>query len=1051
MKQTLLFITALTISVASAFAQRVVVQFNAPLTTTPSVSKAPLRYDKDFAYSLTLDDGGIDAYTCAYPALNGGRVINNGVTYAPLYFTDGCGNNIPFRAGLAWNTANIYNQDVHDGRVASKMTWNQLDTLYDQGWDVFNHSYSHKARATATMTAADYISEILLNRDAIKAKTKRKINTPVFVVPSGDANYQAAAYAQGQAIVFDQPGSLLGQIGGLNVNADFVANGRTVFRQYLPDVINSGKDKVGDIANAATATNKIWYNEFTHGIDDFNAGSGFNFYKFRSHMERIANTWGKGGTDKVWMAPLQEVYEYMMMRNNAKYTASVNGNQLILNFDLTTIPDWLRRKPITLVVAGNIDFSNVEVPTGVKISFKGTGARKIINLDFSEMVALPPVNPCDTDTIAPKFSNCPANINITTTGTSAQATWVAPTATDNCSTPSVSSNYNSGNYFAIGTATIIYTAKDAKNNSAQCRFVVNITKKTVDTLPPPPPPPTATCSNNLVKNAGFESDLSNWYGNAQISTTPVNSGTKALKICETGVRVIQNVNAKAGATYNLTAFTSRESGTTGDYALKFMNNNYVPIEQNNYPITTTTFKSTTQSRVAPANAAFIEMAVLKTGGTGCIFADDICLTEGTITTPVVISPCDTDRIAPIFSNCPANISIETSSDSAVVNWVAPTATDNCGTPSVSSNFASGQKFAIGSYTVTYAAIDAKNNRTVCSFAVIVKKIVQPIILSDIAVSITTTTPTFKKYAILNFIITAKNIGTTEATNVQVEFKFPPNTVTGGEVIAEAGNWNEWCSNGLQCFKWTIPNLAAKGITNLSIPLYIADVDSVMFAQATLLASSPSDQNPANNISIIRIKQATTANTQNNLAVRGFNALPYVTLDAYALDNNAELVWVNNKSAKTVEYSIEKANELGIFMPIANRAEQFDNALLNYYHHSDKQPQVGENIYRIKAVMKDGSIVYSEPKTVRYKPIDDVLIFPNPVHDMLQLSFRKYKGSNVKMFIINSLGAVEHAQTIDNVSDTPLSIDVQNWQEGSYFLKIVTKGKRDVVKRFVIVK
>jgi hypothetical protein len=1047
MKQTLLFMAILTISVVSTFAQRVVVQFNAPLTTSPSVSKAPLRYDKDFAYSLTLDDGGDDAYTCAYPALNGGKVINNGITYSPLYFTDGCGNNIPFRAGLAWNTANIYNQDVHDGRVASKMTWKQLDTLYDQGWDVFNHSYSHKSKSTATMTASDYINEILLNRDAIKAKTRRKANTPVFVVPSGDVSYQAAAYAQGQAIVFDQPGSLLGNNGGLNVTTDFVANGRTVFRQYMPDALITGKDKVGDVAKAATATNKIWYNEFTHGIDDFNAGSGFNFYKFRSHMERIANTWGKGGTDRVWMAPLQEVYEYMMMRNYAKYTATVNGNQLILNFDLTAIPDWLRRKPITLVVASNADFSNVAVPSGVKISFKGTGSHKIINLDFSEMVAQP-INPCDNDLTAPTFSSCPNNINITTASTSAQATWVAPTATDNCSTPSVSSNYNSGNYFAIGTATIIYTAKDAKNNTTQCRFLVTVTKK-IDTIIPPPP--STTCTNNLVKNAGFESDLSNWYGNAQIVTTSINSGAKALKICETGVRVIQTFNAKAGINYNLTTFTARESNASGEYAIKFMTTNYIPIEQNNYPISTTTFKATTQSRVAPANAAFIEIAVLKTSGTGCVFADDICLTEGTIITPVVINPCDTDKIAPVFSNCPSNISVETSGDSAVVNWVAPTAADNCNTPSVSSNFSSGRKFAIGSYIITYTAIDSKNNRTDCSFSVTIKKLIPPTNFSDIAVSLTTTTPTFRKYTISNFIISAKNVGTTEATNVQVEFKFPPNTVTGGEVIAEAGIWNEWCSNGAQCFKWTIPNIASKSIVNLSIPLYIADVDSVIFAQATLLTAFPSDQNPANNNSIIRIKEGLNAIMQNNLAIRGFNATPYVALDAYALDNKAELVWVNNKSAKTAEYSIEKTNEQGIFMSIAHIAERFDNTLLNYYHHSDNQPQVGDNIYRIKAVMKDGSIVYSEPQTVVFKPIDDVFIFPNPAHDLLHLSLTKHKGKSIKIFIFNSLGAIVHTKTIDLVSDTPLSIDVQNWQEGSYFLKIEAKGIRSVVRKFVVAK
>ena len=79
------------------------------------------------------------------------------------------------------------------------------------------------------------------------------------------------------------------------------------------------------------------------------------------------------------------------------------------------------------------------------------------------------------DQTPPVLSNCPANINLTTTGTTAIATWTAPTATDNCTaTPSVSSTYNPGSAFPIGSTTVTYTATDAKNNTATCSFTVNV-------------------------------------------------------------------------------------------------------------------------------------------------------------------------------------------------------------------------------------------------------------------------------------------------------------------------------------------------------------------------------------------------------------------------------------------------------------------------------------------------------------------------------------------------------------------------------------------------
>jgi hypothetical protein len=109
-------------------------------------------------------------------------------------------------------------------------------------------------------------------------------------------------------------------------------------------------------------------------------------------MTNIAQKYGKNGTDKMWFAPLQTVFEYLQMRKYTRFTSNVvNNSQLEVDFDLSSIPTWLRRKTLTLVVNSNVDFNNVSAPLGVKTTFRGTGARKIINLDFTDYAGTIPV------------------------------------------------------------------------------------------------------------------------------------------------------------------------------------------------------------------------------------------------------------------------------------------------------------------------------------------------------------------------------------------------------------------------------------------------------------------------------------------------------------------------------------------------------------------------------------------------------------------------------------------------------------------------------------
>jgi hypothetical protein len=96
-----------------------------------------------------------------------------------------------------------------------------------------------------------------------------------------------------------------------------------------------------------------------------------------------------------------------------------------------------------------------------------------------------------------------------------------------------------------------------------------------------------------------------------------------------------------------------------------------------------------------------------------------------------------DPEAPVISGMPANIVVNTDAGlaTAVVSWAAPTASDNVGVVSLSSDVASGSTFSIGVTTVSYTAMDAAGNQTIASFTVTVAD-AQPPVFTSLQANIT---------------------------------------------------------------------------------------------------------------------------------------------------------------------------------------------------------------------------------------------------------------------------------------------------------------------------
>ncbi|MAC93889.1 MAG: hypothetical protein CMC96_00160 [Flavobacteriales bacterium] len=78
-----------------------------------------------------------------------------------------------------------------------------------------------------------------------------------------------------------------------------------------------------------------------------------------------------------------------------------------------------------------------------------------------------------------------------------------------------------------------------------------------------------------------------------------------------------------------------------------------------------------------------------------------------------------DTLTPQIISCPADIqlNVDAGSCTAIANWTAPTATDNCNLDSLVASHTSGSPFPIGITTVTYIAYDSEMNTDTCSFTI----------------------------------------------------------------------------------------------------------------------------------------------------------------------------------------------------------------------------------------------------------------------------------------------------------------------------------------------
>ena len=326
------------------------------------------------------------------------------------------------------------------------------------------------------------------------------------------------------------------------------------------------------------------------------------------------------------------------------------------------------------------------------------------------------------DTLAPSFSLSVDTIQLyTTTSCQGVGSWTYA-AGDNCSGVSVTSNYNTGSTFGVGTTKVLSTATDQSGNSTSDSLFVVVT----DTLAPfwvnypfvtQTIPSLTTCGSNV-----------SWYP------------PTAIDYCGL-VTITSNYNSGDFFTGpDTVVFTATDlSGNTITYSLPITISDVIPPVIS--PISDTTvyvdsnscFASYTFPHVQASDNCGIDTSyfVPSTGqmsvGVNAVtlYVMDLYGNVSTESYQVTV----VDNIAPTLVSGPSDTTL--GSCNSIFSFPSPVFTDNCGVQSVSliTGGNSGNQFATGTTVNTYVAYDAHGNTDTFSFSITVLPSTAPVLPS----------------------------------------------------------------------------------------------------------------------------------------------------------------------------------------------------------------------------------------------------------------------------------------------------------------------------------
>ncbi|XP_033120622.1 hyalin-like isoform X2 [Anneissia japonica] len=352
--------------------------------------------------------------------------------------------------------------------------------------------------------------------------------------------------------------------------------------------------------------------------------------------------------------------------------------------------------------------------------------------------------------VEPPTITCGADIvqNTDSDQNDAIVTWSDPETTDNVGVANVVCTPASGDQVTIGATDVECTVSDAAGNTDTCSFTVTVEDNQQPSIIYCP----VIVTNSLEPNNPWA--VAEWNpefedNSDHFSITSSHTSGQQFPLGQTTVVV--------------TATDAAENSATCTFSVE-INDNTPPVFTNcptsitvNAPlgeafavVSWPLLVATDNSQDPPIFNETSTEGSFGIGNTRLAFS----ATDGSDNTGLcVFSITVIDDERPLFTFCPPDvyISTEVGLPSASANWIEPVAEDNSGlAPTIYQTRASGERFWIGTETVTYVATDTSYNNNTCAFIVVVNDD-EPPQISNCSDNIEESAPDTSNFAIVTWL------------------------------------------------------------------------------------------------------------------------------------------------------------------------------------------------------------------------------------------------------------------------------------------------------------
>lgn len=326
-----------------------------------------------------------------------------------------------------------------------------------------------------------------------------------------------------------------------------------------------------------------------------------------------------------------------------------------------------------------------------------------------------------TDNILPTIADCPEDVAATVPEgeCSAIVTWAEPTISDNCPNPTLSSNQDSGDSFNVGETEVIYIGSDASGNQATCSFTVTLTDNEN--------PEIMDCPDNIIVPAeGTDcTAVVTWdepTATDNCANISLNGNPASGSIFQTGTTTVNYIATDASGNTAQCSFTVTVQDTENPTVTFCPPSMTEDADQNECSAIITWQEPTFEDNcgVTSVVANHDSGDTFPVNGLITVIYTASDASGNTATCEFTVEVIDNQM--PVIFGIPEDIIVgnDAGACSAIVNYVAPQAFDNCGVASFNTSHPSGSEFPIGPTTVSYTASDMAGNVVVESFTITVE-------------------------------------------------------------------------------------------------------------------------------------------------------------------------------------------------------------------------------------------------------------------------------------------------------------------------------------------